>query len=85
MKTLAKIALVCFFSSLVSAQEYSISFDKIETHNELIPAISFLVKPKLLQKFNFMIAYANNFAITTNPAIHSRQIASYYMTLAYRF
>ena len=85
MKTFLKVALICSLSSFLSAQEYSISFDKIETHNELIPAISFLIKPKLLKKFNFMIAYASNFALTTNPAIQNKEIASFYMTFAYRF
>jgi len=85
MKTFTKIALICLLSTLVSAQEYSISFDKIETQNEFIPAISFLIRPKLLQKFNFMIAYANNFAITTNPTVQNRQVVNFYMSLAYRF
>jgi len=85
MKTFAKIALICFLSSLVSAQEYSISFDKIETQNKFIPAISFLIRPKLLQRFNFMIAYANNFAIATNPTIQDRRVANFHMALTYRF
>ncbi|MFK5937385.1 MAG: hypothetical protein QM497_03210 [Sulfurimonas sp.] len=85
MKTFAKVALVCLFSTLVSAQEYSISFDKIETHNEFIPAISFLIKPKYLQKLNFILAYANDFSITNNNVLPDRPITSYYMAIAYRF
>ncbi|WP_373034931.1 hypothetical protein [Sulfurimonas sp.] len=65
MKTVILLGVMLFTSITLCAQEtrkeFMLSFTNVDAFSkDIVPALSIEVRPKSLEKFDFMIAYASN-------------------------
>lgn len=72
-------------TTLSSHKEFNLNLTSILTNNESIPAISFNIKEKVLNKFDFMIAYANSLFILNREKILNNKIENLHFQLSYKF
>ena len=94
MKTAIFLGVILLTSMTLSAQdtqkEFMLTFTNIEVlSQDIVPALSIELKPKSLEKFDFMIAYASNLftkSILQRPWYRDNDdVQSVYVTLNYRF
>jgi hypothetical protein len=94
MKAAIFLGVILLTSITLSAQEtqkeFMLSFTNIDVFSQdIVPALSVELKPKSLEKFDFMIAYASNLFtknILQRPwYIDNDDVQSIYVTLNYRF
>ena len=96
MKNIILIGLLFFASVSLSARDFqknfmSVSFTNIEIFNkEIVPSLGLRISPKVLNRFNFMVSYANNLLSKKNRLqilrdIKNPKIQNIYLSLNYRF
>lgn len=72
-------------TTLSSYKEFNLNLTSFISENELIPAISLNMKEKVLNKFDFMIAYANSLFILNREKILNNKIENLHFQLSYSF
>ncbi len=94
MKTAILLGAIFFASITLFAQdvqeEVVLGFTNIKVFSqEIVPALSVEVKPKSLDKFDFMIAYASNIftkdILQTPLQTQNPKIQNMYIAMNYRF
>jgi len=95
MKTIILATLMFFTSLSLSADDFKkettfLNLTSIEIfQNEIVPSFELELSPKVLNKFDFMIAYASNlFAGKKSQVLKNRKnpkMQNIYLTLNYRF
>ena len=95
MKTIILISMMLFTSVTLSAKDFhkefmSLSFTNVEIFNkEIVPSLGVEISPEILDRFDFMIAYANNlFTENKLEILQNRQnpkMQNIYITLNYKF
>ena len=94
MKSIFLISVVFFASITLSAQEapkeFMLNFTNVKVFSEgVVPALSVKVKPKSLDRFDFMLAYVSNFftktILQTPQKIENPKIQNMYIAMNYRF
>lgn len=72
-------------TTLTLNKEFNVDLTNILSENELVPAISFKMKQKVLNKFDFMIAYANSMFILNRESFLNNKIENIHFQLSCKF
>jgi len=95
MKTIILISMMLFISVSLSAKDIqkefmSLSFANVKIFNkEIVPSLGLEISPEVLNRFDFMIAYANNLFIENKLLViqnmQNPKMQNIYVSLNYKF